>query len=173
MGVQPRGLDLPRPTKYHFCMRRLKERLMEKFTEPFEPEQETRFERVHIAACVLLLETAKSDSEFSSMEKTAIEAILRNDFNIPAEETEELLDISRAHRKNSIDLWEYTHQINEHFPREEKIRVIEAVWKVIYADEKLDKYEDHLVHKLARLLHLDHDELIKAKLKVLYGRSNE
>jgi hypothetical protein len=58
--------------------------------------------------------------------------------------------------------------INQNFSREEKIKIIEAAWKIIYADHKLDKYEDHYVHVLADLLRLRHDELIEAKLKVLY-----
>jgi len=63
--------------------------------------------------------------------------------------------------------------INQTFSREEKIKIIEAAWKIIYADEKLDKYEDHYVHVLADLLRLRHDELIDAKLKVLHGNRNE
>jgi uncharacterized tellurite resistance protein B-like protein len=45
---------------------------------------------------------------------------------------------------------------------------MESAWKIIYADEKLDKYEDHYVHVLAGLLRLRHEELIEAKLRVLY-----
>ncbi|MBN1271159.1 MAG: TerB family tellurite resistance protein [Candidatus Aminicenantes bacterium] len=154
-------------------MGKLKERLLEKFVQPLEPQEEERFDKIHVASCVLLLEVAKSDYEFSSIEKTAIEAIMRNEFQIPAEDVEELLEIARKSRNESIDLWEFTDLINRNFSREEKRHVIEAVWKVIYADQKLDKYEDHLVHKLTRLFNLDHDELIKAKLKVLYGQDIE
>ena len=64
-------------------------------------------------------------------------------------------------------LWEFTNLINENYSREKKIKVVEATWRVIYADRKLDKYEDHFVHKLARLLRLEHNEMIEAKLRVL------
>jgi uncharacterized tellurite resistance protein B-like protein len=43
---------------------------------------------------------------------------------------------------------------------------MEAAWEVVYADEKLNSYEDHFVHRLAKLLRLEHADLIEAKLKV-------
>lgn len=125
------------------------------------------FERIQVATSVLLLEVAKSDDKFSSIEKTTIKAILKRKFQISAEAIEELMEIAKRRRKESIDLWEFTHLINKNYSIEEKIKIVEAVWKVIYADDKLDKYEDHLVHKLARLLRLRHSDLIKAKLRVL------
>ncbi len=50
---------------------------------------------------------------------------------------------------------------------EDKTRLMEMVWRVVYADGKLDKHEDYLVKKMARLLHIRHSEMINAKLKVL------
>jgi uncharacterized tellurite resistance protein B-like protein len=84
-----------------------------------------------------------------------------------------LMKISEEKREDSVDLWNFTNVINQTFSREEKIKIIEAAWKIIYADDKLDKYEDHYVHVLADLLRLRHDELIDAKLKVLYGDRDE
>ena len=48
---------------------------------------------------------------------------------------------------------------------EEKLRLIETIWKIAYTDGKLDKHEDYLVHKLAKLLRLTHKQLIEAKIK--------
>jgi len=121
---------------------------------------------VRLATCVILLEVAKSDDEFSSIEKTTISSILNKEFLISDEAVEELVELAHRKRKESIDLWEFTSLINENYSAEEKRKVVEMAWKVIYADNKLDKYEDHLVHKLARLLRLDHSDLIEAKLKV-------
>lgn len=133
-----------------------------------EVQEQDELERVQVATCVILLEVAKSDDEFSSIEKTTIEAVIKKDFGISAEAIEELMHIASRKREESIDLWEFTHLINENYSKEEKKKIVEAVWKVIYADDKLDSYEDHFVHKLAKLLQLDHNELIEAKLKVKY-----
>lgn len=94
---------------------------------------------------------------------------MKKEFQISEEAIEELMRIAKTKREESIDLWEFTNLINENYSKEEKKEIVEAAWKVIYADDKLDIYEDHLVHKLARLFRLDHSDLIEAKLKVKYG----
>jgi uncharacterized tellurite resistance protein B-like protein len=135
------------------------------------PSQEKEaFERIQIATCIILLEVAKSDDKFSSIEKSTLSAILKKKFSLSAEATEALMEIAERKREESIDLWEFTHIINENYTKEEKKKIVEAVWEVIYADEKLDQYEDHFVHKLATLLQLKHNELIEAKLKIKYGK---
>lgn len=150
-----------------FTMLNLKKRLLKRDMLDTAPQESDEFERIQVATCVVLLEVAKSDDEFSSIEKATITAILKKEFQISAEAIEELMEIAKKRRKESIDLWEFTHLINENYSIEEKIKIVETAWKVIYADDKLDKYEDHLVHKLARLLRLRHSDLIKAKLRVL------
>ena len=67
---------------------------------------------------------------------------------------------------DAIHLWQFTNAINEQFTKEQRISLIESIWKVIYTDDTLDKHEDYLVHKLQNLLRLSHKELIDAKLRV-------
>lgn len=133
-----------------------------------ESQEQDEYERVQVATCIILLEVAKSDDEFSSIEKTTITAVLKKKFEIPGEAAEELMEIAHRKRKESVDLWEFTHLVNENYTKEEKKKIVEAAWRVIYADEKLDAYEDHFVHRLANLLQLEHSDLIEAKLKVKY-----
>ena len=154
-------------------MRSWKKRLLNKLEDESAQGENERFERTHIAACVVLLEAAKYDSEFSSIEKETIEAILKNEFSISADAIEDLMKIAEEKREDSVDLWEFTDVINQHFSREEKINIIELAWKVIYADEKLDMYEDHYIHILAKLFRLEHKELIDAKLNILYSEDDD
>jgi len=132
-------------------------------------QQQDEFERIQIATCIILLEVAKSDDEFSSIEKTTVTALLKKQFKLSIDAVEELIEIANQKRDESTDLWQFTNLVNRNYTKEEKIKIVEAVWKVIYADKKLDKYEDHFVHKLAKLLQLKHHELIDAKLKVKYN----
>lgn len=150
-----------------------KERLLKSLTVESVQSEPERFDRIQIATCVILLEVAKFDFDFSSIEKETTKAILKHEFAIPEDAIEDLMKISEEKREDSVDLWDFTNVINQTFSREEKIKIIEAAWKIIYADDKLDKYEDHYVHVLADLLRLRHDELIDAKLKVLYGDRDE
>lgn len=124
-------------------------------------------ERIEVATCIVLLEVAQSDDEFSSLEQATVTSLLQNTFDLSPEAVAELIEVSQDARAASVDLWEFTDIINRSYSREDKIKVVEAAWRVVYADERLDKYEDHFIHKLSKLLRLEHDELIAAKLTVL------
>jgi len=146
----------------------LKKILLKKDVIESDSHEKNEFERIQVATCIILLEVAKSDDEFSSIEEATITSIFKKEFDISAEAIEELMEIAKRKREDSVDLWEFTHLINENYSTEEKKKIVEAAWKVIYADDKLDSYEDHFVHRLAKLLQLGHSDLIEAKLKVKY-----
>ena len=133
---------------------------------------EDKAQKIQVATCALLLEVANSDDEFSDVERERIVQILKTGFHLSDEYAQAVMDVSEHERKESIDLWSFTNLINEHYTLDEKIMIIEMVWKVIYADGKLDKYEDHLAHKLSRLLKLSHQQLIDAKLKIRDGKKS-
>ncbi len=124
---------------------------------------------IRMATCALLLEIANIDGEFSESERKSILAILKKDYQLSDEYAEQLVKVSKEELQGSVDLWRFTNLINQNYSIEEKIRIIEMVWEIAYTDGKLDKYEDYLTHKLARLLHLTHKQLIEAKLKVIHG----
>jgi uncharacterized tellurite resistance protein B-like protein len=132
-----------------------------------EPGAEPNPERVRLATCVVLLEVAGADNEFSPEECGRIIELLRRRFDLSQEEAEELIVESQRRRRQTYDLWQYTNEINAHCTVEEKTRIIEEVWRVIYTDGALDAHEDYLVHKLQRLMNLTHPQLIAAKMKVL------
>ena len=123
---------------------------------------------VRMATCALLLEMANIDGKFSELEKESIIEVLKNNYQLSAEHASALMKAAEDELEKSIDLWQFAKLINENYSAEEKIKVIETVWQVIYTDGILDKHEDYLVHKLAKLLRLSHKQLIDAKLKVLY-----
>jgi uncharacterized tellurite resistance protein B-like protein len=129
-------------------------------------ETVTQAQKIQIATCVLLLEMANVDDEFTISEETTIREILRNELGIHEEDVDEIMGIAIRDRQQGVGLYEYTRFINRVFSLDERRTLIEYVWKVIYADGVLDQYEDYLVHKLAKLLHLEHNDLIAAKIKM-------
>ena len=145
-----------------------KKSLIRQVTVEIEPQKQEPYDRIQIATCVLLLEVAKSDDEFSSIEQETVSAILKKEFQIPSTVAGELMEIARNKREESVGLYEFTSLINEKYSREDRIKIVELAWRVIYSDKNLDMYEDHLIHRLAKLLCLRHDELIDAKLRILY-----
>jgi len=125
-----------------------------------------RDRRITIAACVLLLEMAGADDEFAASEMDRIREILTGDLAVAPDDVGAILAVAGEEREGAMDLWTYTNVINENYSKAEKLKLIEMIWEIAYSDGRLDQYEDHLVHKLANLLHVSHGELISAKLRV-------
>ncbi|MFH1700603.1 MAG: TerB family tellurite resistance protein [Candidatus Zixiibacteriota bacterium] len=146
-------------------MKKFFENLMGQRRSGATSEQSNKHD-LQVATAVLLLEIAKIDDEFTDEERDEIILILKEHFEVGKEEVEKILEISQKEIDKQLDLYHFTKQINEQFRIDEKIKIIEMVWRVIYTDQQLNGHEDFLVHRFARLLRLDHDKLIDAKLRV-------
>ena len=134
------------------------------------PSHETQgVHDVRIATCALFMEMASIDEEFTDSERERILSILRGHFGLSDDHAAELMSLAKKELEQSIDLWQFTNLINQNYTEEEKIRIIEMVWEIVYTDGTLNEHEDYLVHKLAGLLRLSHKQLIDAKLKILHG----
>ena len=140
------------------------------------PDEEERGkgveDKAHLAAGVLLLETAHIDDECTEDEMAHVIDTLRSEFNLSPEYVEELIELAGAEREKALDLWQFTNQMNQHYCLEEKMALMEAVWRIIFADGRLEAHEDHFAHKLANLLRLTHKQLIEAKLKARAHRAD-
>ena len=148
--------------------------IIKKFFEREEKNQSKgrQRERPHdprIATCAILLEMANIDGEFSATERENMITILKGHYHIPDEYVDQLIEAANEELEQSVDLWRFTNLINRNYSMEEKRRIIEMVWEIAYRDGRLDKHEDYLMHKLAKLLHLTHKQLIQAKMKVIHG----
>lgn len=121
---------------------------------------------LRVAACALFLEMAQADGEFDASERDRIVGLIKREYGLSEETASALMRRASQEVEASIDYWQFTHLINSRYSLEEKIQLIEMMWKIAFADGKLDKHEDYLVHKLAELLNLDHKQLIDAKLRM-------
>ena len=89
---------------------------------------------------------------------------MEEEYELDDDDARELITIADQERKESLDLWQFTNLINQNYSHEDKIRVVETLWHVIYADGKVDKHEEYLMRKLTFLLDLEHKDMIEAKL---------
>ena len=134
--------------------------------EKSSPDQtEERTHDIRVATCALLIEMSHIDGEFSEAERERIRHVVKRDHLLTDEDALEIMGVADNQLEGSIDLWKFTNLINQNYSPEEKLKIIETVWSIAYSDGELDKHEDYLVHKLAKLLHLTHKQLIDAKLK--------
>ncbi len=122
---------------------------------------------LQLATAALLFEMLRADDAEHPEERDTLEQALRSSFTLSESETRELARLAEREAAESVSLYQFTGLINKHFSPEDKIRVVEMLWQVAYADGRLDRYEEALVRKIAELIHVPHRQFIQAKHRVL------
>lgn len=121
--------------------------------------------RLQLATAVLLVEVMRADPDWDTSERLVVIAALHDKFSLTDDETQRLLELAEAHALGATDTFAFTSTINEGFGMEEKVRMIEHMWTVAYADGTLGAHENHLMRKVADLLHVPHGAYVHAKLR--------
>ena len=124
---------------------------------------------IRVATCALFVEIARIDKTFTEAEMETILSILKEKYGLSQEHADALIAEAEKELDQSVDLWQFANLINENYATEEKIEIIETLWRIVYVDGKMDEHEHYLMNKLQNLLRLTHDQLITAKLKVLHS----
>ena len=125
---------------------------------------------IRIATCALFLEMARIDEKFTPEEMETVLSIMQEKYGLSREHADALVAEADKELEESVDLWQFARLINENYSIDEKMEVIETLWRMVYVDGKMDEYEHYLMNKLKNLLRLSHDQLIGAKLKVLNSK---
>jgi uncharacterized tellurite resistance protein B-like protein len=120
---------------------------------------------LRLAIAALLLEMTHMDGEVWPEQRKAAETAVLDHFDLEEEEVKELLALAEAERAESTDYFQFTSLINDAYTQDEKIRLVELLWHIAYANESLHKYEEHMVRKIADLLHVSHKAFIAAKFR--------
>ncbi len=123
---------------------------------------------IRVATCALFVEIARIDEKFTDTEMETILSILKEKYGLSQDHADALIAEAEKELEKSVDLWQFAKLINDNYSNEEKIEIIETLWRIVYVDGKMDRYEHYLMSKLQNLLRLSHDQLIAAKLKVLH-----
>jgi uncharacterized tellurite resistance protein B-like protein len=120
--------------------------------------------RLQLATAVLLVEVMRADPQLGADERAAVVAALQRKFALAPDELERLVELAHDTARGSNDFYAFTTVLNDGFSHEQKVRMVEYMWEVAYADGHLDAHENHLISKVAGLLHVTHGEYIAAKL---------
>jgi uncharacterized tellurite resistance protein B-like protein len=121
---------------------------------------------LQLATSALLIEMMRADTDISDDEKKTITKIIRSKFDLTDEEISELIRLAEEEIWKATGYYEFTSLINKGFSHEQKVKVVEHLWEVAYADTSLDKHEEHMVRKIADLIYVAHKDFIDAKLRV-------
>lgn len=121
---------------------------------------------MHLASAALLLEVSRADFDIQDEELVSIANSLTARFKFSKQEADNLIDLARTEQDSHVSIHPFVKIINDGCSAEEKKLLLEDLWRVAYADDKLDKYEEYQLRKIADLLYIPHSAFIQAKLKV-------
>ncbi len=118
---------------------------------------------LHVAACVLLLDIAHADGEFSDSERAHIETVLERHFSLPPESGRALMELADKERRGAVDHFKFTSQLSESYDTGQKMVLAEIMWGIVLADGQIAEHEHYLTRKISNLLELEPGYLSAAK----------
>jgi uncharacterized tellurite resistance protein B-like protein len=126
---------------------------------------EAREHGLRLAAAALLFEVVRADAAVKDEELTVMRAAVQGTFGLAREEAEELVRLAEEASREAASLYELTSLVDRELPFEEKKRLVELLWLVAFADAEKDAQEEHIVRRVAGLLHVPHPDFIDAKIR--------
>ena len=119
-----------------------------------------------LATAALLIEMMYQDDQVHEKETDAAKKALTEKFGLTEDEYHALFSLAEQEVKEAIDYHQFTSLIAREFTQAQKIKVVELLWSVAYADSHLDSMEEHMVRKIADLIYVSHKDFMKTKHKV-------
>ncbi len=120
---------------------------------------------LQLATAVLLVEVMRADPQLGAAERAAVVDALGRTFTLSGDEIDRLIELAHEASRTASDFHQFTSVVNRHFSTEQKVRIVQWMWQVAYADGHLDAHENHLISRVADLLHVTHGQYIAAKLR--------
>lgn len=117
-----------------------------------------------LAAAVLLLEVARADYDHHPAERESLRGALAREFHVPEAALDALLDEAELRAKQSVSLFEFVQTLNRTMSADDKRGLIRLLWDVAHSDGRVDPHEEHLLRRIADLLHISHADFIRGKL---------
>jgi uncharacterized tellurite resistance protein B-like protein len=119
-----------------------------------------------LAAAALLVHAATIDGGISDVECDKLRAVLKHRFDLDDATAAELIAEATTAEHEAVDLYQFTSRINRSLDTEGRRRIVEMMWEIIYADGRLNEFEDNLVWRAADLLHVPSRDRVEIRRRV-------
>jgi uncharacterized tellurite resistance protein B-like protein len=167
-GPSPRKLRLTPINSSNLAgihmLRTLKDLFASFTAEPQAPRSRDEH-ALQLATAVLLVEVMRADPQLGAQERAAVLSALRQKFALAEDELARLVELAEESARTASDFHQFTSVINDNFGQDDKIRIVEYMWQVAFSDGHMDAHENHLISRIAGLLHVTHGEYIAAKMR--------
>lgn len=122
--------------------------------------------RLPLASAALMFEVLKSDTTIDRRELDALMQVLQDRFKLDTKQLEEITALAEETSHHATSLYEFTSLINASYGYEERVQLVENLWQIAFADKHIDRHEDHIIRRIADLVHVRHSDFIRTKLAV-------
>jgi len=124
---------------------------------------------LRVATAVLLVEVMRADFKVEESERQRLRELIERQFQLTESELDALLEQAETDADQLVSIQHVTRLLNENYDQAMKLRVVEMMWQVIFADGEKDHYEEHLIRQIADLLYVSHVDFIQARHKAEAG----
>ena len=144
-------------------IKRFTEKLSKAFaaTSAAEPDEDEREQAIRMATAVLMTEVARADFEYDESELDVLLKLVTSTFQISVEDAVELANEAAGTAEDYVALHSFTQLLNESLSEPEKEHIVSLLWRVAYADGRLDRYEDSLIQKISALLYVSRGRVMR------------
>lgn len=118
---------------------------------------------VELTAAVLAYEIARSDGDISDDELSVLMVEVEKIATKVNKDPFEILNMIEAYSKDSVSFYEFIEDINISYSKDKKLLLLKFMWKIAYADGKLDVDEERIVRRVADLIKIKDIEVLKLK----------
>lgn len=119
-----------------------------------------------LAAAALLIHVMSIDGQEKEQEHDKLRAILRKQFDLDDKQTDALIEAATAADREAIDLYRFTSLLNRSLDEAGRLRIVEMMWQIVYADGKVNEFEDNVIWRAADLLHVSSRDRIEMRRRV-------
>ena len=143
------------------------DRLLDLLTARETNPPATSEEDLEVAVAALLIEAARMDARFDLAERSVIERLLAERFDLAPEAVAALVETAEKVVAHTAQYFPFTQQICKNMSPQDRVQLIEMLWKVAYSDGVLDPHEDMLLRQIAGLIHVSDQDRGSARKRAL------
>lgn len=134
--------------------------------DPHAPGQHS-VDELHLAAAVLLVEAARMDETIGDDERRVIVGLVQARFDLSDEEVASVVELADQVAEDAVELSRFTSRVRDGFGHEERVEMIEMLWRVVYADGVVHDHEANLLRRVAGLLYVSDRESGEARKRAI------
>jgi len=136
---------------------------LKKMLKTSERRGEPNDEDLKLAAATLMFEVIRSDGRVDKVELIYMGEILRREFKLSDSDLDELFKTAKDSAHNATSLQGFTREICESWGNAKRMKLLEYLWMLALADDRIDPHERHLVRKVAGLLYLNESQIVQSR----------